>query len=415
MSSQSNRRLAAAASLAGVIAAGVLSAGTAAPAGADYAPTAKDVVGVGSDIIQNSLNFLADGVVLGSTPFNGYNTAGNSAKLISFDSTADTNGRNAFVDPNLAATRTPLNPTINLRAGASPVQRPNGGSAGLAALVADGVTGDPSKGGLIDFARTPNLPTSAQQSTASSTLGSALHSVQIAVDKQYIATATTTNAPAVITPAQLVQIYTCVATTWGQVGVTGAGATETIKPLIPQNGAGVRTVFLNALKAANGGNAVTPGSCTTEVQQNDPTTITSLPEATRPNAIVPFPIGRFNLLNKSYFREPNTVYNAGNPAAPLSTAGIQLQQGAGGYAADIPYFIVFRETDATSATPWQPGSDLNWVQTLFYNPDYDAADPDPQGPPAPWVQSEAGKAILTELGLTATYVDRGNQTAGRAS
>ena len=92
--------------------------------------------------------------------------------------------------------------------------------------------------------------------------------------------------------------------------------------------------------------------------------------------------------------------------------GLSLQTAAGGYKADIPYFVIFRETDATSATPWQPGSDLNWVQTLFYNPDYDAADPDPAGPPAPWVQSEAGKAILTELGLTATYVDRGNQTAG---
>lgn len=413
MSSQSNRRLAVAAGLTGLIAAGVLSAGTAAPAGADYAPTAKDVVGVGSDIIQNSMNFLADGVILGATPFTGYNTAGNSNKLISFDSTADTNGRNAFVDPNLAASRTPLNPTINLRAGASPVQRPNGGSAGLAALVADGVTGDPTKGGFIDFARTPNLPTSAQQSTASSTLGSPLHSVQIAVDKQYIATATTTNAPATISAGELVNIYTCTHTTWGQVpGYTGPGGAETIKPLIPQNGAGVRTVFLNALRAANGGNAVTPGSCTTEVQQNDPTTITSLPEATRPNAIVPFPIGRFNLLNKGYFREPNTVYNAGSPAAPLTTAGIQLQQGTGGYAADIPYFVVFRDSDATSATPWQPGSDLNWVQTLFYNPDYDAADPDPQGPPAPWVQSEAGKAILVELGLTATYVDRGTATAG---
>lgn len=412
--SQSNRRLAAvAASLTGLVAAGVLAAGSTAPAGADYAPTAKDVVGVGSDIIQNSMNFLADGVILGTTPFTGYNTAGNVNKLISFDSTADTNGRNAFVDPNLAATRIPLNPTINLRAGASPVQRPNGGGAGLAALVADGVAGDATKGGLIDFARTPNLPTSAQQATASSTLGSQLHSVQIAVDKQYIASATTTNAPATLTPAQLVQIYTCAVTTWGALpGYTGPGGAQTIKPLIPQNGAGVRTVFLNALKAANGGNAVTPGSCTTEVQQNDPTTITSLPDEIRPNAIVPFPIGRFNLLNKGYFRDPNTVYSAGKDAEPLTTAGIKLQQGAGGYAADIPYFVVFREKDATSSTPWQPGSDLNWVQTLFYNPDYDANDPDPAGPPAPWVQSEAGKAILTELGLTATYVDRTNQTAG---
>ena len=43
------------------------------PAEADFSPQPKDVVSTGSDIIQNSFNFLADGY----HELPGYNTAGN--------------------------------------------------------------------------------------------------------------------------------------------------------------------------------------------------------------------------------------------------------------------------------------------------------------------------------------------------
>ncbi len=82
-------------------------------------------------------------------------------------------------------------------------------------------------------------------------------------------------------------------------------------------------VFANALTAANGKQIPLAGGSTFSgfkasstfastgisttattlfsVQQNDPTTITGLPVGTRENAIVPFPYGRFKLIQNSYF------------------------------------------------------------------------------------------------------------------
>ncbi|GAA4710931.1 substrate-binding domain-containing protein [Nocardioides conyzicola] len=403
----SKRRTAVAITLAGVVSAGVLAA--ALPSQADPAPTATDVVGVGSDIIQNSVDFLGDGYSWSGGSLPGYNTAGNKNRLISFSATADGNGRNAFTDPALG-TVGKLNPTIVLRAGTSPVQRPNGGGAGLNALIADG---NATNGGRISFVRSPNKPTSAQQTSAGNSLHTALHTVQFADDKQYIATATTTNAPATLTTGDLVKIYSGTWTTWGDVaaGVTpGAHTGETIVPLLPQDGAGVQTIFLNALKAANGGTAITLGGAVQKVQQNDPTTITALPDATRKNAIVPFPKGRYELLGAGFFHDPTPVYNSESPAPALSNAGIQLLTSGSNFIADIPYYVVFRESDVDSDTPWQPGSTLNWVQTLFYNPDYDPEEPGDVTPP--FVASAAGKAILESIGLTPLYVDHGNTTTG---
>ena len=103
-----------------------------APAHADLAPQPDDVVATGSDIIQNSFNFLADGY----HELPGYNTAGNRYRFASFDSSGDAQGRSAFTDPRLLPTITGngvlgengvkyikqsdlrlLNPTIALRAG----------------------------------------------------------------------------------------------------------------------------------------------------------------------------------------------------------------------------------------------------------------------------------------------------------
>ena len=58
------------------------------PAEADFSPQPKDVVSTGSDIIQNSFNFLADGY--GALP--GYNTAGNKYRFVNFDSSGDAQG-----------------------------------------------------------------------------------------------------------------------------------------------------------------------------------------------------------------------------------------------------------------------------------------------------------------------------------
>src|SRR6187397_3661082 len=113
------------------------------PAEADFSPQPNDVVSTGSDIIQNSFNFLADGY----HQLPGYNTAGNRYRFVNFDSSGDAQGRSGFTDPRLLPTVTGdgtlgtvngekyvkqsdlrlLNPTISLRAGQDLVVRPSGG------------------------------------------------------------------------------------------------------------------------------------------------------------------------------------------------------------------------------------------------------------------------------------------------
>jgi ABC-type phosphate transport system substrate-binding protein len=382
------------AGLIGVVALGVVSV-TQQSASADPAPTAADVVGVGSDVIQNSVDFLADGDTAGHL---GYNSTGNKNRLVNLDATADGNGRNAFTDP-LGGPSVPLTPTVVLRAGTSPVQRPNGGGAGLTALVNDGQ--NKVSANRISFVRSPNLPSTDNQSKALANLNSQLHTVQIADDKQVIATAKITNAPAAISNADLVGIYTGQYLHWNDLPDAPDNAShDAIVPLIPQVGAGVRTIFLNALKSANGGTVPNP-TAATPVQQNDPTSITSLSDTQRPNAIVPFPVGRYNLLQSGYFKDPSTTYSVAAPPATLNANGISLEQGAGAFSTDLPYYIVFRESDYASTTPWQPGSSLNWVQTLFFNP----------GGPKPYVDTPAGQALLAAAGVTPLYVNKGNATA----
>jgi hypothetical protein len=132
---------------------------TLAPAHADFAPQPNDVVSTGSDIIQNSFNFLADGY----HQLPGYNTAGNKWRFVNFDSSGDAQGRSAFTDPRLLPTESIggvpyikqsdvklLNPTIALRAGQDLVVRPTGGGGGGR----DAIINDPNK--WIDVGRSPD-------------------------------------------------------------------------------------------------------------------------------------------------------------------------------------------------------------------------------------------------------------------
>lgn len=405
------------------------------PVHADPAPQHDDVVGVGSDIVQSSVNFLADG--FNALP--GYNTAGNKNRVFNFDAGADANGRNAYLDP--AVGTGVLNPTVVLRAGTGPVQRPNGGGKGITAFIQDG---DPTAGNRISYVRTPNLLTTKQVADAASNGVGKTHTIQFAEDYQYIATATKTNAPGHFTNAELTAIYTGVAKTWKELkeqfpadtaGWTPPADADTddnpatpdapveIYPLIPQNGAGVQQVFLKPLglwnsTASGPSDAVLlgPNGFVHQVQQNDPSTITSLKDGQKENAIVPIPQGRDALLGSGYFSNPITAYNSKALAAPLTNAGINLQKDANAFKATIPYYIVFRESDLKSTKGWQPGSTLNWVQTLFLADIYDSNgdktghwDPtaDDNTVPPPFVASPAGVAILTAIGLTPKYVDLG--------
>jgi hypothetical protein len=61
----------------------------------------------------------------------------------------------------------------------------------------------------------------------------------------------------------------------------------------------------------------------------------------------------------------------------------------------LTIYAVFRQSDETSTTPWQPGGTLNWAQTLFSDP----------GGPAPFFDTTEGQILLAEAGLVPHYQD----------
>ena len=136
-----------------------------------------------------------------------------------------------------------------------------------------------------------------------------------------------------------------------------------------------------------------------QVQQNDPTSISGL--GAQADAIVPLPRGRFRVLNNGYYTDPSVTnaYNLEPERTPITASAIQLLDGASNTDVNLPtapyggnfgYNAIIRQRDVDSTTPWQPGSTLNWVQALFYNP----------GGPDPFVRTPAGLALLDAAGVT---------------
>jgi ABC-type phosphate transport system substrate-binding protein len=359
-----------------------------APAQADIAPNANDIVGVGSDTVQNIANFLADGDAFGSA--NGVNIGAAKNRVFSFDATPDANDRAGYAEGSTSSATKPLNPTIVLRAGSVPVLRPNGSGSGLAALLAD--TALPHK---INFVRMSSLPSPADLiNPAAGATG--LHVVKISTDNLKVAAATGTHAPAALSAVQLVAIYKCSVTTWNDPLIGGASA-NTIIPLLPQAGSGTRKSFLADLQAANGNVVVPLGGCIQTVEENDPMAITgamtqvvapAVPVAAPLDAIAPFSEGRNNLYVSGYFHEPSAPFPG--LAAPL-TSGISM---LGGYSTSRNLYIVFRDADKNSTVKWQPGSTLNFVQALFLNPTA-----------TPYVASGDGQAAILSGGATPLYGD----------
>ena len=386
------------------------------PAYADYAPNAKDVVGVGSDTLQYLVDFAADGDQLGDP---GYNTAANKYRLISFDATADANARLAYgnygqsgnsagncspgtgsdvgsvntTPAETAGTPCILNPTIVLRAGDNPIQRPNGSGAGAKALAADP---------QINFSRASACQGPATDEIngepCAGNLSSSYDSITVGTDPLAILSASTTNAVA-LSQEELTDIYNCTDRTWASVGSTGPNASDDIIPIIPQLGSGTRSVFLQYLGLTNS----TLGSCVVTGEENDPTAIAA--QTSPADAIEPMSGGRLNLFEgilgtggstgaEGYFRDPscpiNTILaqtaagaggacsntpgtsspaldNVINPAVKLWTSGTPAD-GNPILVITLPLYIYFPNSAVSSTTTWQPGSTLNAVETLFYNP-----------------------------------------------
>jgi ABC-type phosphate transport system substrate-binding protein len=382
--------------IAAAVAVGV-SLSLATPALADYGPAPLDVVGAGSDTVQNIMNFAADGK--GATP--GFNTSGNKYKLVSLDATGDANDRTVYG----RSSTTPLKLTVEYRAGKSPQQRANGTGSGYAALLQDTAVGSAE---TINWIRGSRLPNAGEITTASgiSGWGGGLHVIKIATDDLLMAAATTTNAVP-LTGAQLVDVYTCTTTNWSTFG----GTAGTIVPFIPQSGSGTGDTFRTDLAAANGGVAPTIGGCVQTSEENDPAAI-----AGNPNAIEPMSSGRKALFDSGFFHDPTVAF----PTATSISSGVQLLYGSGGtaqtpnacikptnpagtgntltYCNTRGLYVAWRESDNTFATPWQPGGTRNWVQTLFWRA---------VGDGTPYVKTLGGQAAIAAGGVTATWVDCG--------
>lgn len=362
---------------------------TAGQAFADYQPQPGDIVGIGGDTPQFAVDFAINGDTAGAV---GFNSTATVNRVVPFDATADGNARAAYTsNVNTGANSVALNPTDVLRAGTVPVQRNQSSGAAITALLAD--TSSPE---TINYIASASLPTSAQQATASSNGWGYLHVVEIGTDAVQIAADTTTNAPS-LSANELLKIYTGVYTTWNQLPGNSTGSTDTIIPEIPPSGSSIYKTFIADLTTANGGTAPTLASNVKTVEQNAPTAITGA--LTPADAIAPFSQARLNLWNSGYFHSPATVF-PGNPT-PL-TPGVSLLSGTPGdgnavYNSPITDYVIFRQSDATSTTPIEPGGTKNWVQTLFST-----------SSGQPFFEKAQGQALLSAAGITPHYVDLGN-------
>jgi ABC-type phosphate transport system substrate-binding protein len=408
--------------------------GFSSPAFADYGPSATDIVGVGSDTVQNLANFVADGDNLGDT---GYNAADNPDKWVSFDATPDANDRAGYLEGSTSVTPIPLTPTIVLRAGTSPVQRPNGSGDGIAALLLDKISlTNPSY--QINYVRSSKLPAQADDNTAATNGWGYLHVIQVSTDPLEIAyngttaggpavTGSTSNIPAAGLSAQeLVSIYKGTITVWNQLpGCTVSTCSgDNIIPLIPQPGSGTGKTFLADLKAANGNVDITGalGSDVRVVEENDPTSITGL-GASANDAIVPFSLSRLRLWNSHYFNSSTVKY--GNLKVPLSP-GISIFHGcttAGdldceihpttvthAHAADTNnvyddvrgLYYIFRNSDSipnVNAPAGFNGTTHNWVQTLLLGS-------------GSYLDQFSTQALIAAAGATPNYQDLTSTNSG---
>ncbi|SRR5216683_4131476 len=213
-------------------------------------PAASDVVGVGSDTIQNLLDQL-------SLDYNAAHSTG--SKLYSWDA----------VNPCTGAT----GDTITTKTGATAIARPNGSGQGITAL-------ENNTSATVDYARSSR----ARNGTDPATIAFVALARDAVTWSSRSAASGGTNAPASLSLTQLASIYSCSSTarTWNQVGGT---STATINPVLPQSGSGTRAFFLSAIGVAS------PGTCVnaTTPEENEGTA-TVLNDA---NAIFPYSVADF--------------------------------------------------------------------------------------------------------------------------
>ncbi|MBC7632221.1 Ig-like domain repeat protein [Aeromicrobium sp.] len=245
-----------------LVATAALTAGLATSASAASPPTiydpsfipdaGTDLVGVGSDTTEIVMHYLSEG----HAGVAGFNFEKSSNRLASFAALSDT-------------------PTIVLRSGEAPVNRPNGSGNGKKTLYG------PGNNVSVNFARSSSSLNTAEDSAGLRQFPFAVDGLKLAVSK------TASNAPASISPAEMVKIYDGTYHVWGDIpGYAGPAPTALIKPYVPQSGSGTYSFFVAQLQAANSGVAVNI-SGNSETQEHSDVDVKD-----NPNAIVPFSTAR---------------------------------------------------------------------------------------------------------------------------
>ncbi|MFD8597832.1 substrate-binding domain-containing protein [Kitasatospora sp. NPDC059646] len=323
----------AAKALAAVAFTAALTTVAAVPAVADPAglPAAKDIVGVGSDTTQALFTkFSAD--------YNATIPASDTTtpRLYSWDATGTS----------------PITP----KAGGSTIARPNGSGAGIGAL-------NTTTNTTLDFARSSRA--------AQATDPTGLDFIAFAKDAVTWSAVSGGHAPANLTTANLVDIYTCAKTNWSQFG----GTAGTIQPFLPQSGSGTRSFFLQAL-----GN-ITPGSCVVSGPEENEGTDSRL--LTNADAVFPYSVGHYvgqlNGHTTATDAPGNLTLRNLNGVSPLTTTNTLNPAFAGGSFGRV-LFNVVRDADYTAATT--QGTAL---RNIFSN--------------TGWICSTAGRSDISSYGF----------------
>ncbi|MXG91747.1 PstS family phosphate ABC transporter substrate-binding protein [Nocardioides flavescens] len=250
-------------------------------------PTAAQLLGAGSDTTQHAVKLVSDA----------YNATNPSASIFTY-----------------AACATPTTCGQVTLPDGTKITRPNGSGGGKRLLYGA------NNNVQIDFARSSSPLNDTE-------IAGQLQAFPYALDTLVMVTSKSvaSNAPASLTPAQIVDIYEGDITNWSQLG----GTPGVIKPYIPQTNSGTRDFFTAQLAVANNGVPVSLAGSVTPTQEHNPADIQN-----DPNAIAPFSEGRANLAGtvrvEGGFAANRAVYNVvrqADVAKPEFTAAF----GSNGY------------------------------------------------------------------------------------
>jgi ABC-type phosphate transport system substrate-binding protein len=309
---------------------------------------------------------------------------------------------------NAAATSSPL---IKFKSGCVKEERPNGSSAGIAALAADegGTTGGHP---CLDFARSSRAPKSTDP-TNLTFVAFAQDNVTYASIGKSKKFRHGSNAPTNLTTADLHAMYSCTVTKWNQLPGNSKGSKATIHPLLPQAGSGTLAFF----EAAIG--ITTPGPCVDEpttLEENEGTD-PIYASKNAPNEIVPFSAGKW--LAQAYHSAKCKTSSCSTSKDGVNVLCQKPKKGQNRFGCDVNGNLKLNDINGTSPitskrvlnspkSKKEPkGYTVTFVRTLFYVvrgtdsiPGYLNAFFGPKG----YVCSKGQAATITDYGYEPAHI-----------